>query len=108
MEKIYKAYKIRLYPNNEQYGLIMQNIGSARLIYNHFLSLKDNYYNETKTNLSLKVMKHELVEMKEQEEYKFLKEVDTMALTTSLENLDKAYTNFLKDKLVILSLREKV
>jgi len=96
MEKIYKAYKIRLYPNNEQYGLIMQNIGSARLFYNHFLNLKDNYYKETKTNLSLKTMKHKLVEMKEQEEYKFLKEVDTMALTTSLENLDKAYTNFFK------------
>ena len=96
MKKIYKAYKIRLYPNAEQYGLIMQNIGSARLVYNYFLNLKDNYYKSTKTNLSLKAMKHILVEMKEQEEYKFLKDVDTMALTTSLENLDKAYTNFFK------------
>ena len=94
MKDFYKAYKIRLYPNIEQYGLIMQNIASARLVYNYFLNLKDNCYKSSKTNLSLKTMKHKLVEMKEQEEYKFLKDVDTMALTTSLENLDKAYTNF--------------
>ena len=96
--KIYKAYKFRIYPNYEQYGIIMQNIGSSRFIYNYFLNLKDKYYKETKTNLSLKTMKHMLVEMKNNKDYEFLKDVDSMALTNSLECLDKAYTNFFEGK----------
>ena len=95
---IHKAYKFRIYPNYEQYGLIMQNIGSSRLVYNHFLKLKDEYYKETKTNLSLKTMKHKLVEMKNTKEYEFLKQVDSMALTNSLEFLDNAYTNFFEGR----------
>ena len=95
---IHKAYKFRIYPNYEQYGIIMQNIGSSRLIYNHFLELKDEYYRETKTNLSLKTMKHKLVEMKNTKEYEFLKQVDSMALTNSLEFLDIAYTNYFESR----------
>ena len=96
--KIYKAYKFRIYPNYEQYGIVMQNIGSSRFIYNYFLNLKDKYYKETKTNLSLKTMKHMLVEMKNNKDYEFLKDVDSMALTNSLEFLDKAYTNFFEGR----------
>ena len=98
MSKRYKAYKFRLYPNDEQYRLIMQSIGSARFIYNYFLNLKDKYYKENKTNLSLKTMKHMLVEMKGNEEYHFLKDIDSMALTNSLEFLDNAYTNFFEGR----------
>ena len=98
MSKIYKAYKFRLYSNNEQYRQIMQSIGSTRFIYNYFLDLKDKYYKETKTNLSLKTMKHMLVEMKNDKKYEFLRDVDSMALTNSLEFLDNAYTNFFKGR----------
>ena len=73
--KIYKAYKLRLYPNLEQTILISKNIGTSRFIYNYFLDKKENYYKETKTNLSLKTMKHMLVELKQEEKYKWLKEV---------------------------------
>ena len=52
--KIYRAYKFRLYPNEEQQILINKTIGSARYVYNYFLNRKDNYYKETKENLSLK------------------------------------------------------
>jgi len=34
--KIYKAYKIRLYPNIEQSTIINKNTGSSRFIYNFF------------------------------------------------------------------------
>ena len=42
--KIYRAYKFRLYPNEEQQILINKTIGSVRYIYNYFLNRKDNYY----------------------------------------------------------------
>ena len=53
--KIYRAYKFRLYPNEEQQILINKTIGSARYIYNYFLNRKDNYYKETKENFPLDI-----------------------------------------------------
>ena len=95
---IYKAYKIRLYPNLEQSIIINNNLGSSRFIYNYFLDKKETYYKETKTNLSLKTMKHMLVELKQHKNYNWLKEVDSMSLTKTLENLDIAYTNYFNKK----------
>ena len=91
---IFKAYKFRLYPDNLQINLIHQTFGCTRFIYNYFLTKKDEYYKETKQNLKLKEMKSDLVLLKKENDW--LKEVDSMSLTTSLENLDRAYTNFFK------------
>ena len=96
--KIFKAYKLRLYPNLEQTILIDKNIGSSRFIYNYFLDKKENYYKETKTNLSLKIIKHMLVELKQDINYVWLNEVDSMSLTNTLENLDNAYTNYFEKR----------
>ena len=41
--KIFKAYKFRLYPTNEQEILINKNIGSSRYVYNYFLNRKDEH-----------------------------------------------------------------
>lgn len=92
--KIFKAYKFRLYPTNDQEILINKNIGSSRYVYNYFLNRKDEYYRERKNNLSLKDMKHELVELKK--ELPWLQEVDSMALTNAIDNLDRGYTNYFK------------
>ena len=96
--KIYKAYKLRLYPTIEQTILIHKNMGSCRFIYNYFLDTKETYYKEIKTNLSLKIMKHMLVELKQDKNYNWLMEVDCMSLTNTLENLDAAYTNYFNKK----------
>ena len=96
--KIYKAYKLRLYPTIEQTILIHKNMGSCRFIYNYFLDTKETYYKEIKTNLSLKTMKHMLVELKQDKNYNWLMEVDCMSLTNTLENLDAAYTNYFNKK----------
>ena len=94
--KIFKAYKFRLYPTNEQEILINKNIGSSRYVYNYFLNRKDEHYKESKNNLSLKGMKHELVELKN--ELPWLSEVDSMALTNTLDNLDRGYTNYFEKR----------
>ena len=94
--KKYRAYKFRLYPNIEQQILINKTIGSARYVYNYFLNRKDNYYKETKENLSLKDIKHELVELKYN--LSWLKEVDSMSLTNALDNLDRGYTNYFEKR----------
>ena len=91
---VFKAYKFRLYPDNKQINLIHQTFGCTRFIYNYFLNKKDEYYKKTKHNLTLKEMKYDLVLLKK--ENNWLKEVDSMSLTTTLDNLDKAYTNYFK------------
>ena len=43
-------------------------------------------------------MKHMLVELKQDINYVWLKEVDSMSLTNTLENLDTAYTNYFEKR----------
>ena len=47
-----KAYKYRLYPNNEQQEYIEKCFGCVRFIYNRMLSDKIEYYKETKQKLN--------------------------------------------------------
>ena len=93
----FKAYKFKLYSNEEQMKIINQTFGSTKFVYNFFLSRKDEYYKETKTHLTLSMIKHELISLKENNSW--LKDVDSMALTTTLENLDRAYINYFKKKM---------
>ena len=42
---MYKVYKFRLYPNDNQRKLIHKTFGSSRFVYNYFLNLcKENGY----------------------------------------------------------------
>ncbi len=52
---MYKAYKFRLYPNNNQEILINKIFGCTRFIYNYFLSIcnENNKYNKTKKRLAI-------------------------------------------------------
>ena len=89
---IYKAYKFRMYPTKEQEELINKTIGSSRFIYNYYLDKKQMLYKEYNINYNIKDMKKDLIPL--YCECSWLKEVDSIALRVSLENLDTAYTNF--------------
>ena len=90
----YRAYKYRLYPNNEQKVLIEKHIGSCRFIYNYALAKKVKAYQIDRINLSRFDIQSDLPKMKRSEEYCWLKEVNSSSLQASLANLDSAYTNF--------------
>jgi len=47
MEKLNKAYKFRLKPNQEQRDLIERTFGSARFIYNRLLADSKVHYETT-------------------------------------------------------------
>ncbi|SDK19697.1 helix-turn-helix domain-containing protein, partial [Alkalibacterium thalassium] len=47
-----KAYKYRLYPNEEQKNYFANCFGCARFIYNQMLSDKIDHYKETKQMLN--------------------------------------------------------
>ncbi len=107
-----KAYKFRLYPNKKQMELINKTIGCSRFVFNFFLgkqkekdaywhiceemvqhgqlpinNWKGKYLNKYETVKSLPALK---------KHYSFLKEVDSIALQKSVENLADSYDRFYK------------
>lgn len=49
---INKAYKFRLYPNKEQKEIINKTFGCIRLVYNHYLNMKQELYKQNKQTIS--------------------------------------------------------
>ena len=96
MKTIFKSFKFRIYPNDEQESLIARHFGCSRFVYNYFLNERkeqyqkdkksDNYYSQAKT----------LTDLKKQEEYNWLKEVNSQTIQFALRNLDTAYVNFFR------------
>ena len=97
---IHKGYKFRLYPNEEQEIFIHKSIGSCRFVYNYFLDAKTKYYNDhkldKKKSISFIETERLLTELKKQEEYNWLNEINSQSLQFSLRSLDSAYTRFFK------------
>ena len=94
----YKAYKYRIYPNNEQQELINKHIGCCRYVYNLCLEKKINAYKTSKKNLSMFELKKLLPALKKEQETSFLKEVNSLSLQAAIINLDNAYRRFFKEK----------
>lgn len=91
-----KAYKFRIYPTNEQQVLILKTIGCSRFVFNHFLAEWDKVYKDTGEGLSYSICSACLPSMKKEEATVWLKEVDSIALQSSLRNLSDAYDRFFK------------
>ncbi|MFB9219820.1 IS200/IS605 family element RNA-guided endonuclease TnpB [Kurthia sibirica] len=92
----HKAYKFRIYPTKEQEVLIAKTIGCSRFIYNHFLGLWNETYTQTGKGLSYSTCSAMLPKMKKEETTIWLKEVDSIAIQSSLKHLADAYTRFFK------------
>ncbi|MBP2032789.1 putative transposase [Clostridium algifaecis] len=91
-----KAYKFRLYPNQEQQIYLSKTFGCTRFIYNRMLSDRIKSYEENK-DLDIKQIKYP-TPAQYKKEFEWLKEVDSLALANAQMNLDKAYKNFFRDK----------
>ncbi|WP_312575019.1 IS200/IS605 family element RNA-guided endonuclease TnpB [Clostridium sp.] len=93
-----KAYKYRIYPNEEQRTYLAKTFGCTRFIYNKMLSDRIKAYEENE-NLDIKKIKYP-TPAQYKAEFLWLKEVDSLALANEQLNLDKAYKNFFRDKSV--------
>jgi len=96
--EIHKAFKFRLLPTKEQEILLAKHFGCSRFIYNHFLSEKQKHYLENKTTLNFNQCAANLVKKKKDEEFQWLKEVNSQVLISTLMNLETAYGNFFRKK----------
>lgn len=109
---IQKAFQFRIYPSLEQMSLIQKTLGCVRFVFNFFLAKqqqKDTYWhlveemkqsgqlpsNEWKGSSFNKFESIKAIRMMKQH-YPFLKEVDSISLQKSVENLNDVYTRYYK------------
>jgi putative transposase len=91
---INKSYKFRIYPSKTQVTLINKTFGSSRFVFNHFLAKWNETYRETGKGLTYNFCSAQLPQLKE--ELTWLKEVDSIAIQTSVKNVADAFTRFFK------------
>ena len=97
--KYINSYKFRIYPTSEQENQLFKTIGCARLTYNLLLDsynkLYADYKNGVLTEKEYKKARKSLYvsTFKNNENYSFLKEVDSIALGYSYRNINRAFGN---------------
>ena len=90
-----KAYKYRIYPNNEQKIQIAKTFGCCRFVYNHTLAYRKEVYEKEKKSVS-KTDCNNYCNRELKKAYEWLKEVDKFALTNAIYNIDAAYQKFFR------------
>lgn len=90
-----KAYKYRIYPNKKQQELLAKTFGCCRFVYNTYLAKRIKLYEEDKQTMTYNQCSNDLTSLKKDLEW--LKEVDSIALQSSLKDLDNAYQKFFKE-----------
>jgi putative transposase len=93
-----KSYKYKINPNEDQKVLLNKHFGSIRFIYNHFLNERKREYDTNKQTINYYDNCKSLTELKKQEEYSWLNEINSQSLQVSLKNLDDAYNGFFKKR----------
>lgn len=90
VKTIYKGYKYRIYPDENQAIKLDQTFGCVRFLWNHLVG---NFYNYGKPEY---FDKFDLVSFKKREEFCWMQDVSAMALVAKLEdfkNFKKRYFN---------------
>ena len=88
---IKRAYKYRIYPNNEQKVFFAKCFGCARFFYNKSLSDMKEIYKSTGKFKNITPASYK-------EDYPFLKEVDSLALSNAQLNRNTAFKGFFSQK----------
>jgi putative transposase len=97
MKTIFKSFKFRIYPNKEQEILMSKHFGACRFVFNHYLNKrKESYLGEDKKSLNYYDNANDLTQFKKDENFNWLKEINSQSLQSSLRNLDTAYGKFFR------------
>ena len=95
---IKNSYKYRIYPNRTQKQLLENMFGCSRFIYNYFLNLRIEKWKSESKSLSYNACAKILTDLKKDEDYLWLNDVDSTALQSAVRNLDTAYKNFFEGR----------
>ena len=88
---MFRAIKIRLYPNKTQEQTLNGVLGCYRFVYNQVLAQKQNAYNADKTNLSTyDLSKWFHGTLLKEEQNAWLKEQNTKVMKQAIRQMDVA------------------
>ena len=94
---MFRAIKIRIYPNKQQEQVINELLGSYRFVYNYMLALKQEAYESNKTILGLRdLSKYFFGTLRKDKKYVWLKEQNTKVVKQAIRQMLTAYDNFFK------------
>jgi putative transposase len=96
MKLIHKSYKFKFSPDKEQVELLSKHFGACRFVFNRYLNNRKETYIEENKSLNFYDNSNDLTELKKQDEFIWLKEVNSQSLQYSLRNLDAAYNKFFR------------
>ena len=97
----HKAFVFKLEPTKDQELFFLNCMGCARFLYNYLLSKKNEYWEEHKEPLFITA----LTPIKE--EFPWLREVDSLALTNAWSHLNAAYRNWAADRAELPTFKKK-
>ena len=80
MKLIHKSYRFRIYPTKEQESLLSKHFGHCRFVFNRFLNERKEKYLNEKTSLNYYDNARTLTELKKDDEFVWLKEVNSQSL----------------------------
>jgi len=97
MKTIFKSFKFKIYPNKKQDFLLTRHFGANRFVFNYYLnSRKESYLGEDKKSLNYYDNANDLTQLKKDENFNWLKEINSQSLQSSIRNLDTAYNKFFR------------
>ena len=80
-----------MFPNTKQDIQNQKTFGSCRFVWNKIYDDRQEYYEKYKKSIQITPAEYK-------EEYEWLKEVDSTALSNTQLNLERAFKNFFKKK----------
>lgn len=93
-----KAFKYRIYPTKEQQDFLAKQFGAVRFVYNRFLANRKDEYLNNKKPLNYYDDALSLTNLKQQDGYEWLFDINSQTLQASLRNLEVSYQNFFKKR----------
>lgn len=94
---MFRAIKVKLYPNKQQEQVINKILGCYRFVYNHMLARKQQEYTDNKICLSLcDLSKYFYNTLRKDGNYSWLKEQNSAVLQQSIIQMMSAYDRFFK------------
>lgn len=91
-----KSYKVRLEPTKEQMEMLFRTSGCARFVYNWCLAFQKERREQGEKFVSAMGMSKYLTALKKQDEYSWLKEVDSIALVGAYTDACTSFKNFFR------------
>lgn len=93
---MYKTYRVKLLPNNKQQGRFFEYAGAARYVYNWVLDREREQYEKDKTFISAISLQGEFTQLKQQEDKKWLQDINRPVAKQAIKDACKAYEKFFK------------